>query len=91
MSLIIDPSDNQNEVQDQDRQQNEHLAHLAQVETHLQVSNLVKILFTVNYDVLSHLVSSSPEDLQKTPHYRVLAATLEYYTNLIKATQPPQE
>ena len=54
----------------------------AMIETHLQVSNLMKILFTVDYNMLGYIIKTSPEELKETKHYKILEATLNYYTTV---------
>ncbi len=60
------------------------------ISTHLQVSNLVKILFTLNPQILDHLVGSSPEELKVTQHYKILEATLAYYLTILEINESSQ-
>lgn len=54
----------------------------AMVETHLQVSNLLKILFTIDYNLLRHIVENTPEELKVSKHFKILEATLVYFTTV---------
>lgn len=54
----------------------------AMVETHLQVSNLLKILFTIDYNLLRHIVVTTPEELKTSKHFKILEATLIYFTTV---------
>jgi len=58
------------------------------IETHLQVSNLIKILLTIPYDVLKLSVENIPEEVSSTQHAKVLRSVLEFYTNVISLSQP---
>jgi len=62
------------------------------IETHLQVSNLIKILLTIPYDVLRLSVENIPEEVKDTQHAKVLTTVLDFYTNIanLSQTQAPQ-
>ena len=64
--------------------------NFAFVETHLQVSNLVKILLTVPFDILKASVENVPTGLKDTQHAKILGATLEYYEKIISSVAVPE-
>jgi hypothetical protein len=70
---------------------NNQEANLAVIETHLQVSNVVQILFNINPNILGALVEQTPEEARNNPHYTVLCATYEYYKAVYAATQKKKE
>lgn len=63
-------------------------ANFALIETHLQVSNLVKILTTIPYDILSASVANIPDEMRDTQHAKVLTASLDFYNAVIKSAHP---
>ena len=52
--------------------------NLAYLQTHLQVSNIVNILFTLRPEVLQEILLKTPENIKVAPHYKILEATYEY-------------
>lgn len=66
-------------------------ANFAFIETHLQVSNLVKILLTIPYDILKVSVENVPEALQQSQHAKILKATLNFYSEVIESAPSPAE
>jgi hypothetical protein len=66
-------------------------SNFALIETHVQVSNLVKILFTINPNILAALVDQTPEEMRATSHYKVLSSTFQYYKEVYDATAKKEE
>jgi hypothetical protein len=52
------------------------------IETHLQVSNLIKILFTINPNILGAIIKLTPDDLKNTAHYKIVEATYDFYSKV---------
>lgn len=71
--------------------QNSQESNFAVIETHLQTSNLVKILGTINPNILGALVQQTPEEARSSSHYKVLAATFAYYQAVYDATTKKDE
>lgn len=79
-------------MENNEQEQSNAAGNFAVIETHLQVSNLIKILLTIPYDILKVSVENIPDEVATSQHARVLNSVLAFYSDIIslsKDQKPP--